>query len=244
MKELRVPVGVDSLGNLVRAAQANRRERYFCPSCREKLVFRDGTHRVRHFAHPANGACSQESILHKTAKLLIANVISANAAGAPNGKIVLDRMCDTCRTTSPHDIPLKTFSSVAQEVKVGKFICDVVGYRDNGVQALSVEIFHMHGVSGEKLETLPGLWIELDAAAVIQNPNHWQPIQSKLKAYKCKRCKEPPPKPLVQIPSQQPIEKLVNVVRQAPIKVRNPYLESLREQIRRKLAWERRGRRF
>lgn len=199
MQELRVPVGIDPSGNLVLVDKATKSVAYTCPSCEEALILKDGGKRTKHFSHPANGICSPESILHKTAKLLIMKAISANAAGTPDGEIILDRICDSCRDTFPHTLPLKTFTSAAQEVRVGKFICDVVGYRGKGAHALSVEILNTHSVSGDKLEQLEGYWIELNAEDVIQSPNRWRTVQAKLKPHQCKRCLELAKKPLVKI---------------------------------------------
>jgi hypothetical protein len=233
MRELRVPLGLDTSGALVRAAEADRLTPYACPSCQAVLVLRAGTKRIKHFSHSPNGVCSPESILHKTAKLLIANVISANAAGTPAGEIVLDRTCDSCRATYHHTLPLKTFTAAAQEVRVGKFICDVVGYREKGVHALSIEILHTHSVNGEKLEALQGYWIELDAEAVIQNPNRWQAVQAKLKPHRCERCRSVPKKPLVQMTFESPLKKFIEAASRssAPAKVRDPHAEAYWQRV-------------
>jgi hypothetical protein len=173
--------------------------------------------------------------LHKTAKFLIANVISANAAGTPAGKITLDRACESCRSIYPQTLPLKTFTAAAQEVRVGKFICDVVGYREKGVHALSIEIMHTHSVNGEKLEALQGYWIELDAEAVIQNPNRWRAIQAKLKPLKCERCRSLPKKPLVQMTFESPLNKFIEAANRNPTpqaKIRDPYAEAYQQRVR------------
>lgn len=235
MQELRVPIGIDPSGNLVRVEKATKSIAYNCPSCKEALILKDGGKRTKHFSHPANGICSPESIVHKTAKLLIAGVISANAAGTPEGKIVLDRTCDSCRAAFPQTLPMKTFTSVAQEVRVGKFICDVVGYREKGVPALSVEIMHTHSVHGEKLETLQGFWIELDAEDVIQNPNRWHSVQARLKPHRCSKCRNISKEPLVKVSYESSfLKKFIEIAKRdaaSPAPIRDPNAEAYWQQV-------------
>jgi hypothetical protein len=118
---------------------------------------------------------------------------------------------------------------------VGKFICDVVGYREKGAHALSIEIMHTHSVNGEKLEALQGYWIELEAEAVIQNPNHWRAVQAKLKPLKCERCQSLPKKPLVQMTFKSSLKQFIEAANQiaaTPSKIRDPYAEAYQQRVR------------
>lgn len=73
--DLEVPYGLHPDGYLEKAEDARKGLNYLCPECEEPLVFRAGEYMVKHFAHKANTNCSGESIIHKTAKMLIAQTI-------------------------------------------------------------------------------------------------------------------------------------------------------------------------
>lgn len=161
---------------------------YTCPGCGHKLVLRAGSVKVRHFAHASDGACSYESLLHKTAKALVAQAITENAdAHGSARKLKLSNACADCAWPHITPLPAKTFSSAKQEVGVNGFVCDVVGYRGSKI-ALAIEIVHTHKVTEAKALALQVYWAELNAADVVENPYVWNPIRAKLKPYRCSRC--------------------------------------------------------
>lgn len=186
MESLKVPYGLENSGQLVTAAKAQKNKTYFCPNCNSQLVRRAGEIKVKHFAHPSSSNCSQESILHITAKKLIESAIRSNSLSKI--EITLQNKCYQCDVEFDTTLPFGTFTSAAQEVAVANYVCDVVGYR-SGVISLGIEIFHTHEVDGEKAAKLPIPWIELKAEDVINDPHHWKPAQSKLKTSFCSGCK-------------------------------------------------------
>ena len=52
---------------------AEKGKSYFCPACQDTVILRKGKIKTAHFAHET---CNQETIIHKTAKQLIVDVIS------------------------------------------------------------------------------------------------------------------------------------------------------------------------
>lgn len=187
-KELHVPYGAEPTGKLISGKSAVRGVDYICPGCGHKLVLKTGPVKVRHFAHASNGACSYESLLHKTAKALIVQVITENAgANGTPGKLNLSNACTDCACPKTTRLPAKTFSSAKQEVGVNGFVCDVVGYRGSQI-ALAIEIVHTHKVTEVKALALQVYWAELNAIDVVENPYVWNPIRANLKPYRCSRC--------------------------------------------------------
>jgi len=60
------------------AGDSEKGKDYYCPSCGESVILRKGKIKIHHFAHRSGleGICSYESIIHKTAKILIKKVVS------------------------------------------------------------------------------------------------------------------------------------------------------------------------
>jgi competence CoiA-like predicted nuclease len=69
--ELLVPVALDNNRSLIKPESAEKGNNYFCPACGEPVILKKGDVRVPHFAHKISETCNQETIIHKTAKLLI-----------------------------------------------------------------------------------------------------------------------------------------------------------------------------
>lgn len=184
----RVPYGVDELGNYVSPEMASKQTVYFCPCCANRLVFKSGTKRVKHFSHPKAANCNPETVLHKTAKALVQRAIMDNA----EGELCLSIMdnCQCCGGEQERLLKPKTFSNAVQEVRVGQYICDVVAFKGEGEIALGIEILVTHAVDEEKAKNLNIYWIELKADDVIESATMWQPVQAKLKQRNCLKCKE------------------------------------------------------
>lgn len=186
MENLKIPYGLSEAGELISAKSAPVGMTYKCPCCEIRLIHRAGEVRARHFAHPPSLNCNLESVLHITAKQLIYSIIEKNARGEL--AISLDNHCLNCGVIFSTNLPSKTFSSVGIEVRVGNYVCDVVGYRGDSI-ALAIEILNTHKVDTIKAENLQTFWIELKAEDVLNNPEKWVPTQAKLKDSCCHNCK-------------------------------------------------------
>lgn len=187
MENLKVPYGLNSAGELVAAEHVSKGETYCCPGCGEQLIHRSGEFRAKHFAHPPASNCTIESVLHITAKRLIRNAINGNASNQKS--ISLRNHCQSCGAEFNTNLPPQTFSFSKEEVRVGEYVCDVAGYRDDEI-ALSIEILNTHEVDQKKAKNLAVHWIELKAEDVIANSYQWNPTQGRLKALYCKPCKD------------------------------------------------------
>lgn len=184
MNGFSVPFGVNETGQLVSAAHASKEDAYHCPSCATVLVFKAGEQRAKHFAHKTVANCSPEAAVHKIAKRLVVEAINHHSSQP----VLIDDACDRCQGDITSAVPASTFASAAEEQAVGPFICDVLAQQTNGKQ-LAIEIKNTHAVDERKAKELAVPWLELEAEAVLNNPNHWQPIQRNTRANYCQSCK-------------------------------------------------------
>ncbi|EKN4695555.1 hypothetical protein ABF228_002295 [Yersinia ruckeri] len=185
MDILKVPFGLDTYGNLVSVDNIVKGQSYFCPACSTQLVYKSGEIRAKHFSHPAESGCSPESILHKTAKRLIKNVIISNSN--ETNEIELVNYCRSCGDEYVVRLKKGFFSGAEEEVSIPPYICDIVGFKNNEMR-LAIEIFVTNEVNSEKAKGLKLFWIELDAQSVINNPYYWRPKKSRLKDGFCDSC--------------------------------------------------------
>lgn len=209
MAELLIPCAETEGGRVVRAADAVSGQKYICPSCASTLVLRAGDKRQKHFAHPSGGSCSFESVMHQAAKKLIAAVVSENASGE-GVAITIEKTCAGCDKKFQALVPDRLFSGSGVEVQVGKFRCDAVAYRGTQV-ALAFEILVSSPVSKSKSAELNVRWVELEAAAVLQNPYSWHPVRAHLKKELCPECLK-----IVAIATKWNIPKQLYTVRHDP----------------------------
>lgn len=187
--DLEIPYGLHPQGYLIRADEAEKQVQYYCPACEKPLVFRAGEYMVKHFAHMVNTQCSGESIIHKTAKMLIAQAISEQADATKKRTLNLQCTCKCCNSEFVKQLPHGTFTSSHEEKSVGNYICDLVAQKE-GQDVLAIEIFHTHKVDNIKAKNLSLHWIELSAESVLNNPYYWQPTQVNLKVTVCEKCKK------------------------------------------------------
>jgi hypothetical protein len=152
-------------------------------------------------------------MIHKTAKDLLVQVITDNAGGVGSIGLSIERECEYCFKRFRTAIPMYTFSAARAEVRVGSFVCDVVGYRKEKEIALAFEVRHKHAVEEAKAKSLEPYWVELKAEDVLLNPYAWRPVNSKLKALRCEDCRKPGAKPIVQISYSSPVKKFNDVIR-------------------------------
>lgn len=185
--DLEVPYGLHPLGYMVRAEEAERDVQYLCPGCEEPLVFRAGEYKVKHFSHKANTQCTGESIIHKTAKLLIVQTINNQADPQKRRPIKIQTTCVCCNSEAIKSLPYDMFTSVYEEKSIGGYICDVVAQKNNE-DILAIEILFSHHVDENKAKKLKIRWVELSAESVLLNPHYWQPTQYKLRPALCEKC--------------------------------------------------------
>lgn len=187
MDVLKIPYALNDSEELIAAEAAQQGQAYRCPGCHGYLIQRGGNVRTKHFAHAVDSPCSLESVIHITAKRLIKSAILDNAKC--DTPLMLENHCASCGVVFDTALPPRTFSDSSEEVRVGSYVCDVIGYTGNQIR-LAIEILNTHKVSQIKAADLSCHWIELKAEDVIVNPRNWRPVQSGLKDAFCRKCKQ------------------------------------------------------
>lgn len=186
--ELLVPYGQDNNGLLVSAALAVQHTSYFCPDCSSPLVLRAGESVIRHFAHKENTSCNGETIAHKSAKLLLAQIISEYSSAKRTTNITLAGDCKKCKNSTSIALPSNSFTTATIEYRAGNYIYDVMAFRES-IPVLGIEVFVTHKVNERKGAELQTPWIELSALDILKNPYDWRPIASRLNTVTCAECK-------------------------------------------------------
>ncbi len=186
--EFLVPFGLADDGRLVARDAVEKGHRYRCPECESNLIVKAGDVRRRYLAHEANTACEPESLAHKTAKLLVAQVVNDWKGG--HGEVpMVERACPSCTVLWRAPLPAR-ISAAAVEVSVnGRWRVDV-GLTQGDQVVAAVEIFHTHKTGGEKADDITIPWTELRAAAVIEEPLVWRPVGGTKSGKACPTCEK------------------------------------------------------
>lgn len=187
MPELLIPFAVDDEQKLYSPASAEKGTSYFCPSCGEPVIFRQGAIRAAHFAHKVTDTCNQETITHETAKLLVQRAVQEWKSGRSKSP-TLERACQICGSTVGQALPDKVDGAVLEYKLSDGSIADVALIVGSTPQAV-VEIRVTHAVDDVKTSRLPVPFIELDGYEVIANPTVWKTITDHFKAFTCENCK-------------------------------------------------------
>ena len=144
MPKLRVPFAVDDVERIHSPATAEKGRNYFCPACGALVIFKQGEIRTAHFAHKVSDICNQESITHKTAKLLVQNAVREWKLGNSSSP-TLQRACRICGTYISQPLPEKVENAVLEYRLADGSIADVVLLVGETAQA-AVEIRVTHAV--------------------------------------------------------------------------------------------------
>lgn len=187
MPQLRVPVALDQHNNLVRPSSAEQGRRYVCPACREAVIVKKGTIKIHHFAHNATDTCSQESILHKTAKLLIQQTITDWKSGTGPAPRLM-RECTICYETGEQPLPDTIETAVLERKLADGSIVDIALCAGQEPKA-AIEIKVTNEVDDTKSKRLPVSFIELDGSSVIEDPHTWTPTKDHFKPFICPTCR-------------------------------------------------------
>lgn len=184
-----IPYALDEQGHLNSPDLAEKGIKYFCPGCKEPVVWRQYKTRNRnHFAHKVSNDCNQETIIHKTAKLLILKVINDWKSGNGNPPEIR-RPCQICmKERIIQAVPDKVDSALVEHKLADGFKPDVV-LLSREKPAAAVEIKVTHSVGDFKANNLSIPFIELDGKKVIENPLIWKAIQNSFNPKICDECK-------------------------------------------------------
>ncbi len=183
-----VPFGLAEDGRLVARDQVEKGERYRCPECETDLIVKAGEVRRRYLAHRVDTACEPESVTHKTAKLLVAQVVNDWKAG--RGAVpVVERVCAGCSATWSAPLPSRIAGAAVEVTIKNRWRVDVALTQEGKVVA-AVEILHTHKTGGEKAADLPVRWTELNAVAVVDDPLRWRPVGGTKPDRACPSCEK------------------------------------------------------
>ena len=186
--KLRVPLAFDDEKKLYDPEAAEKGKRYFCPACQDTVILRKGKIKTPHFAHKVSETCNQETIIHKTAKQLIVDVISDWKSDKTNAP-VLKRTCEICRQSKDQPLPDKVECAMLEYKMSDGFIVDVALMVENE-PAAAIEIRVSHAVDENKAELLSVPFIELEGQKVVENPTVFEPIQDHFLSFTCRTCKQ------------------------------------------------------
>ena len=188
MSGLKIPYGIDSKGRLCSAERAKKGEEYFCPVCSGQIILKRGKVRRSHFAHKPDSGCSQETVVHKTAKLLIQEVVRAWKAGKGNPPILL-RECDICGGLKEQKLPEKVEDALL-EYRLSEGVIVDVGLLVKGRVQAAVEVKVTHEIDEEKLRKMSIPFIEVDGNEIIENPYLWKSLRDTFNSFICEECKD------------------------------------------------------
>ena len=162
---------------------------YRCPACRSPLSLKgakDGARRRRHFAHRPNITCAPESIIHKTAKLLVQRSVNDWKLGIGPQPVVKHR-CTNCNAYVDGVLPSQVEgASIEQRLPDGYVVDVALLARRRALAAVEIRVTHPVGeLKGESL-CIP--FIELEGQAIIEDLLVWYPIVDRFSKRVCAGC--------------------------------------------------------
>lgn len=188
MGEIKVPWAINDHGKLTEINNATKDDNYYCPSCKTSLIIRKGKINVHHYAHKACDYCSQETVIHKTAKFLLQKIVSDWKNGLTKAPKIF-RECQICLSSVEQPLPDKVQSAEVEVKLENGFIVDVALMGSRKILA-GIEVKVTHEISSEKAELMPIPFIEIDGNVFLENPNEIVVILDKFNPVTCNECKE------------------------------------------------------
>lgn len=162
---------------------APKGEKYYCPGCGEEVILRRGEVKVAHFAHKSGTNCTQESILHKTAKKLIIEVITNY-----RDRVRIQRHCAICGVEHYQPLPADIISALPEIRLESGFIADV-GLLDSSKTRAAVEVHVTHFVDERKESEIGIPFIEVEGSDIAEDAMNLKPIKDNLKDFICPDCR-------------------------------------------------------
>ena len=181
-----MPFAFNSLEEIINPNDANKSVDYFCPSCGDLLILKKGDVRVPHFSHKATDVCTQETITHKIAKLLIQKIIRDWKRGLSSIPTI-KRHCKICGDASMHTLSDNIEDAILERKLDNGFIVDVL-LIERGTPNFGVEIQVTHAVDDNKHSKMNIPFVELNGFAIIENALNWEPIKDNLSPFTCEKC--------------------------------------------------------
>ena len=192
MADLKIPVAVVSTtGEVVNAENALKGEVYLCPQCATTLILKKGEVKIAHFAHKPNDVCSTETVIHKTAKLLIQAEVRDWKAGLKEAPTLV-RRCGTCKLRKAQKLPDKVMEALLEYRLPEGYITDIALIGKDAQVEAAIEVKVSHAIGDDKANNLSIPYFEVDGNDIIVNPSTWIPLRDGFRPITCKKCRENP----------------------------------------------------
>lgn len=218
---------------------AKKENKYKCPSCEKDVIFKKGLVKIPHFAHKHTQSCyyydkPSESEIHKSAKLLIKNLLENRIA------MEFYRICKDCHIkkqillTNSYPENCNVFIEYRFYYNEKQKIADIAVV--NTDISYIIEIYYKHKTIEEQR---PEPWIELDANNLIHNLqlNNYDINKcieiNCIRNYQCEKCIEKEEKQILEMIKRQ--KEHEEQQRQQKIKEENEYEE---QQLQKKIKQE------
>jgi len=141
-KSILYSIGKTSLGELVKASDAQKEISYACPICSQPLVLRKGSQKRPHFAHKVlSPNCKPETALHYSFKTLLFQKIREHL----EKKLALPILWHCCKCSSTHTGNLlKKATSASLEHNLGVCQPDIALMDSSGNVVVVIEVIVTH----------------------------------------------------------------------------------------------------
>ena len=141
-KDVLIRYALDGSGRVVHVKDAAKGQAYYCPECGDRLKFRQGEVRQKHFAHISGGHCTNESTLHAIFKKKAAELFERLIA---EGKgFLLSWTCPDCGVRYKDGDLLLFVASVKVEHDLGLCRPDVALLDKEGNTVVTFEVVVTH----------------------------------------------------------------------------------------------------
>jgi len=180
---LKIQFALNDSHKVCKPDTAPKGEKYYCPGCGEEVILRRGEVKVAHFAHKSGTNCTQESILHKTAKNLIIEAITND-----RDKVRIQRHCGICGVEHYQPLPADIVSALPERRLESGFIADV-GLLDSSKVRAAIEVHVTHFVDERKESEIGIPFVEVEGQDVTEDALNLKPIKGNLKDFICLDCR-------------------------------------------------------
>jgi hypothetical protein len=96
-KEILFKYAENESGNIIHINNASKGESYYCPDCKDVLIFKKGNIRQKHFSHKnISSNCTGEGYLHKTFKKMLLEILNNYLNN--NLPLIINFKCNVCNS--------------------------------------------------------------------------------------------------------------------------------------------------
>ena len=149
-KEILIKYAENKNGNIIHINNASKGESYFCPDCKDALIFKKGNIRQKHFSHKnISSNCTGEGYLHKTFKKMLLEYLKYYLNN--NMPLAISFKCNICNLEHNGNI-LYEIIDVKDEYNLETCRPDIALINKNGKVPIIIEIVDKHEPENNVLE--------------------------------------------------------------------------------------------